>query len=237
MLESGSGPALFGCACRLLTSRRFHGYARATLAELLPLCLGFCALARAAPTQHVVSLGGDITEIVYALGEQGRLACDDQTSIYPPEAAKLRQVGYLRTLSAEGVLSCQPDLILASEDAGPAAALSQLAGAGVPLVRSAMAIRWRLWLRRSPQSPRRWVSPNGAGRSRRRCAAQGDAAHAKIQGTEPTIHGPCFSWHKGRRVRWPRDATRPPMPSWLWLARITWRMASPATSPSPPRRP
>ncbi len=92
------------------------------------------AAAGAEPAQHVVSLGGDVTEIVYALGEQGRLACDDQTSLYPPEAAKLRQVGYLRALSAEGVLSCQPDLILASEEAGPPAVMSQLAGAGVPLV-------------------------------------------------------------------------------------------------------
>ncbi len=46
------------------------------------------AAAGAEPAQHVVSLGGDVTEIVYALGEQGRLACDDQTSLYPPEAAK-----------------------------------------------------------------------------------------------------------------------------------------------------
>lgn len=93
------------------------------------------AAVTAAPPRHVVSLGGDVTEIIYALEEQGRLVCDDQTSMYPPEATKLRQVGYLRTLSAEGVLSCRPDLILASEDAGPAAVLSQLAGAGVPLVK------------------------------------------------------------------------------------------------------
>lgn len=99
----------------------------------------FCALlvvapAVAAPAQRVVSLGGDVTEIVYALGEQGHLVCDDQTSLYPPAARKLPQVGYLRTLSAEGVLSCRPDMILASEDAGPAAAMAQLAASGVPLL-------------------------------------------------------------------------------------------------------
>lgn len=101
------------------------------------ICISLVALPAdgAVPAQRIVALGGDVTEIVYALGEQGRLACDDQTSLYPPAARKLPQVGYLRTLSAEGVLACRPDLILASEDAGPTAAMTQLASSGVPLVR------------------------------------------------------------------------------------------------------
>ena len=86
------------------------------------------------PAQRIVALGGDVTEIVYALGEDRRLVCDDETALYPPAATHLPRVGYLRTLSAEGVLACRPDLILASQDAGPAAAMAQLKSSGVRVV-------------------------------------------------------------------------------------------------------
>lgn len=94
--------------------------------------LGLTGAAQAA--ERVVSLGGDVTEIVYALGAEASLVCDDQTSLYPAAATKLPQVGYLRTLAAEGVLSCKPDLILASGDAGPAAAMTELETTGVKIV-------------------------------------------------------------------------------------------------------
>jgi iron complex transport system substrate-binding protein len=106
------------------------------LKSLVPVLaiLASTAAAQGAATR-VVSLGGDVTETVFALGEGKRLVCADQTSVFPAAAAKLPQVGYLRTLSAEGVMSCRPDLILASEAAGPAAALKQLAASGVRIAR------------------------------------------------------------------------------------------------------
>lgn len=91
--------------------------------------------ANAAPASHIVSLGGDVTEIVYALGAQSKLACVDQTSLYPQAAHKLPQVGYVRTLSAEGILSCKPDLVLATISAGPQAVLDQLAASHIRIVR------------------------------------------------------------------------------------------------------
>jgi iron complex transport system substrate-binding protein len=100
------------------------------------LAAGLLALlpASAAPAQRVVSLGGDVTEIVYALGEGSQVVCDDLTSVYPQAAAKLPKVGYLRALAAEGVLSCKPALVIASQEAGPKAALTQLAAAKLRLV-------------------------------------------------------------------------------------------------------
>ncbi|MGH8472189.1 MAG: heme/hemin ABC transporter substrate-binding protein, partial [Gammaproteobacteria bacterium] len=50
---------------------------------------------------------------------------------WPEPAARLPRVGYMRTLSAEGVLSMRPDLVLASGDAGPESVLKQIQGAGV----------------------------------------------------------------------------------------------------------
>ena len=93
--------------------------------------------AQSQPTeqkQHrIVVLGGSITEIIYALGEEDKLAGVDQTSIYPREATQLEQVGYFRNISSEGVLSLNPTMILALEGSGPQSALDQLKAAGVPV--------------------------------------------------------------------------------------------------------
>ena len=87
-----------------------------------------------ADTSRVITLGGDLTEIVYALGEDDHLVAVDTSSIHPPEAiASLPKVGYVRRLSAEGVLSLGPTLILASADAGPPEVLAQIRQAGVSL--------------------------------------------------------------------------------------------------------
>jgi iron complex transport system substrate-binding protein len=84
---------------------------------------------------RVISLGGDLTEAVFALGQGERLVAVDTSSLYPPEGvAALPRVGYVRQLSAEGVLSLNPSLVIASEDAGPPEVLAQLSEAGVTLV-------------------------------------------------------------------------------------------------------
>ena len=79
----------------------------------------------------IVVLGGAVNEVVYALGAGERVVGNDITCIYPPATARLPKVGYQRTISAEQVLSLNPVLVLASQDAGPPAALEQLRGAGV----------------------------------------------------------------------------------------------------------
>ncbi|WP_286799298.1 ABC transporter substrate-binding protein [Pandoraea sp. 64-18] len=85
--------------------------------------------------KRVVVAGGALTEIVYALGAQDRVIANDLTSLYPEAATRLPKIGYLRTLSAEGVLSLRPDLLLAGAEAGPPNVLSQIAAAGVPVER------------------------------------------------------------------------------------------------------
>lgn len=85
-------------------------------------------------TQRIVTIGGDITEIVYALGAGDRVIARDTTSSYPPEAANKPDIGYMRALSAEGVLSVKPDLIIAVEGAGPKDAITLLESASVPIV-------------------------------------------------------------------------------------------------------
>lgn len=65
--------------------------------------------------------------------QQVRLAGRDTTSIFPEQAQALPDVGYIRALSPEGVLSVSPDLILSEEGAGPPETIAVLAEAGIPL--------------------------------------------------------------------------------------------------------
>lgn len=82
--------------------------------------------------QRIVVAGGSLTEIIYALGADDRLVAIDTTSLYPGEALEeLPNVGYLRALSAEPILSLNPDLIIATDAAGPPQTLDQIRAAGV----------------------------------------------------------------------------------------------------------
>jgi iron complex transport system substrate-binding protein len=93
------------------------------------------AEVRNAGAKRVVTIGGALTEIVYALGLQDRLVGIDTTSLYPPQAlAEKPNVGYMRQLSAEGVLGLNPELIIATDGAGPKETLAVLGEAKVPLV-------------------------------------------------------------------------------------------------------
>jgi iron complex transport system substrate-binding protein len=85
-------------------------------------------------TARLVAIGGSITEIVYALGAGDRLVARDSTSTYPPEATKLPDIGYMRQLSPESVLSVDPTAVLAQEGSGPAEAMDVLKKAAVPLI-------------------------------------------------------------------------------------------------------
>ena len=85
--------------------------------------------------QRVVSVGGALTEIVYELDAQDSLVGVDTTSLHPEAATALPQVGYQRNLSAEGVLSLDPDLMLVTDDAGPPEALEQIEAAGIEIQR------------------------------------------------------------------------------------------------------
>lgn len=101
----------------------------AGVAAFLP---GRAAMADPHPdAARIVAIGGAVTETVYALGQQDRLIARDSTSVFPPEAMALPDIGYMRQLSPEGVLSVGPDLILAEDGAGPPEVVQLLHEAGV----------------------------------------------------------------------------------------------------------
>ncbi|UVK52390.1 hemin ABC transporter substrate-binding protein [Mesorhizobium sp. AR02] len=110
---------------------------------MVGLALAFTALQPAAATEGVsvfsdpskiAAIGGSITEIVYALGEEKHLVARDSTSNYPKAALDLPDVGYMRALSPEGVLSVNPTGILALQGSGPKEAVDVLKKTSIPFI-------------------------------------------------------------------------------------------------------
>ena len=83
---------------------------------------------------RILSIGGSVTEIIYALGAEDKIVARDTTSSYPAEAEALPDVGYMRALAPEGVLSVNPNLIVSEAGAGPAETLAVLKQADITFV-------------------------------------------------------------------------------------------------------
>lgn len=98
------------------------------------LLFGALGLTSLQAADRIVSAAGAITETIYALGAQDALVAVDVSSVYPEEANALPKIGYARQLSAEGILSMNPTVVFAAEDAGPPEVIKQLAGASVKVV-------------------------------------------------------------------------------------------------------
>lgn len=118
-------------------------FSRMVAAPMVGLALAFTALQPAGATEGVsvfpdpskiAAIGGSITEIVYALGEEKHLVARDSTSRYPKAAFALPDVGYMRALSPEGVLSVNPTGILALQGSGPKEAVDVLKKTSIPFI-------------------------------------------------------------------------------------------------------
>lgn len=106
---------------------------RALLAMLLALPAYPSLAAKASRPLRIVTLGGGVTEIVYALGAGDSVVGVDISSIYPQAANQLPKIGYYRDVSVEGITALRPDLVLASEQSGPSSALQRLQQLGLPV--------------------------------------------------------------------------------------------------------
>lgn len=83
---------------------------------------------------RLITLFGDLTEIVYALGAEEYLVARDTSSIYPAAAEELPNLGFAGALNAEAILALTPTLVIGRELAGPEGVLEQLREAGVEVV-------------------------------------------------------------------------------------------------------
>ncbi len=95
------------------------------------------AIADVSDTSRIVSLTGDITEIIYELGLGDRVVAVDITTTYPPEANDLKRnggnVGFGQALTPEAVLRYEPTLVIGDDSIEPVETIEQLRDAGVPV--------------------------------------------------------------------------------------------------------
>ncbi len=83
---------------------------------------------------RIVVMNGDITEVVFALGLGEHVVAVDTSATFPPQALRIPKIGYQRSLSAEGVLSMAPTVVIGNQEAGPPEVLEQIRATGVPVV-------------------------------------------------------------------------------------------------------
>lgn len=98
------------------------------------LCVGLFISHQASAAelpQRWVSAGGALSEWVSALGGESKLVGVDTTSQHPESLKALPSIGYQRQLSAEGILSLRPQILVGTEEMGPPPVLSQIRSAGV----------------------------------------------------------------------------------------------------------
>ena len=98
------------------------------------LCVGLLVSHYAAAAelpQRWVSAGGALSEWVSALGGESKLVGVDTTSQHPESLKALPSIGYQRQLSAEGILSLRPQILIGTEEMSPPPVLSQIRNAGV----------------------------------------------------------------------------------------------------------
>lgn len=98
------------------------------------LCVGLFVSHQAAAAdlpQRWVSAGGSLSEWVSALGGESKLVGVDTTSQHPQTLKALPSIGYQRSLSAEGILSLRPDILIGTEEVGPPPVLAQVKAAKV----------------------------------------------------------------------------------------------------------
>ena len=81
--------------------------------------------------QRWVSAGGALSEWVVAMGGEAKLVGVDTTTQHPASLKALPSIGYQRQLSAEGILSLRPQILVGTEEMGPPPVLAQIRSAGV----------------------------------------------------------------------------------------------------------
>ncbi|MFB7947930.1 hemin ABC transporter substrate-binding protein [Kitasatospora phosalacinea] len=83
--------------------------------------------------ERIIPLNGSLAELVFSLGLGDRAVARDVSTTFE-QAAQLPVITQAHEVSAEGVLSLHPTVVLADRSTGPAEAVQQIRAAGVPLI-------------------------------------------------------------------------------------------------------
>ena len=108
----------------------------ASLFVLISSVLGVtaCGLGSGDRGPRVVCVSKQINEFMFDIHAESVLVARDLTSIYPAAITRLPSVGYHRALSAEGIISMRPTMLLTDGNLGPDAVVTQVKKVGIPVL-------------------------------------------------------------------------------------------------------
>ncbi|HDM25628.1 MAG TPA: hypothetical protein ENG24_03425 [Thermoplasmatales archaeon] len=84
--------------------------------------------------ERIISLAPNITEMLYALDVDDKLVGVTEYSNYPPEAQNKPKVGTFIHPCIESIISLEPDLVLALENATPLSVITRLREVGIKVL-------------------------------------------------------------------------------------------------------
>src|SRR3954465_5405796 len=105
----------------------------AATAIILASCGRFGNKNKEGGKDRIVCVSKQMTEFLFALNQGDKIVGIDLTSTYPPDTKKLTTVGYHRHLSAEGIISLDPTVVIHQGDVAPATVMPQLEKVGIPI--------------------------------------------------------------------------------------------------------
>jgi len=114
-----------------MRTSRFTAVIAAVLSSLV---VASCGLGGSDRGPRVVCVSKQINEFMFDIHAESVLVARDLTSIYPAAITKLPSVGYHRALSAEGIISMRPTMLLTDGNLGPDAVVAQVKKVGIPVL-------------------------------------------------------------------------------------------------------
>ncbi|MBT30929.1 MAG: hemin ABC transporter substrate-binding protein [Thalassobius sp.] len=80
---------------------------------------------------RIITAGSSSSEIVCELGFCDKIIATDRTSLYPSKLTSLPSIGYRSSISAEGIISQKPDLVIFEKDYVKDELIAQIKSTGI----------------------------------------------------------------------------------------------------------
>ena len=104
---------------------------KACVPAMLLVWLSLSAIAFASPPERIVSLAPSVTEILYDLGLEDRVAAVTTFCDYPPRAMHKPKVGGFANPSLEAIIAARPDLVIMTDEGNPREVYERLQKLGI----------------------------------------------------------------------------------------------------------
>ena len=104
---------------------------KACFPAMLLVWLSLSAIVFASPPERIVSLAPSITEILYDLGLEDRVAAVTTFCDYPPRVVYKPKVGGFANPSLEAIIAARPDLVIMADEGNPREVYERLQKLGI----------------------------------------------------------------------------------------------------------